>query len=152
MSGMQISYNTLLQGSGLGRLISVNILDDDLQVYLPLDHATLYIFGTYSWMCIDMDHFPSLFQTMGMEGEDPGSVDESIEIHNLGGEYLTSLGEPYNMTLRGSHVNNTDAFEQSNGTFDILAGARVELNSDIGSNATHRGLHFSVLIILAMKV
>lgn len=112
MSGMQIKYNTLLQGSGHGRLISVNILDGDSQVYLPLDHAKMYKFATTSWMCDHQDPFPSLFQTMGMEGEVPGYVDyQAMDVKSIVGEYLTSLDGPYNPTPRGSHVNDTKAFE-----------------------------------------
>jgi len=122
MSGMQISYNTLLQGSSLGRLISVKILDADSQEYLPLDHAKMYKFATDGSMCGHMDPFSSLFQTMGMKGEVPGFVDDQvINVQGIVGEYLTSLRGPYSTTLRGSHVNDTEAFEPfSFPTLDIV--------------------------------
>lgn len=121
LSGMKISYNTLLQGTGHGRLVSVDIWDADSQEYLPLQHGQMYNFVTTSWMCDQKNPFPSLFQTMGMKGEVPGSVDQSINVQSIVGEYLRSLDEPYNTTLRGSHVNDTEAFEPiSFPTLDIV--------------------------------
>ena len=111
MSGMRMSYNTLVDGSGLGRLMSVDIWDKDAQEYLPLERLKLYKFATDNWVCDHFDPYPLLFGDLQMEGEIPGSVDESINLQSIVGSYLAELNSTYNTSIRGSHVNDTGAFE-----------------------------------------
>jgi hypothetical protein len=109
MSGMKMSYNTFLNGT---RLISVDIWDDDAKGYLPLDRLKLYKFASDNWMCDHFDEFPNLLKNdLKMEGEVPGTLDETKIVQEIVADYLMSLNKTYDTTLRGSHTNNTEAFE-----------------------------------------
>mmetsp|Transcript_32654 Transcript_32654/g.39673 ORF Transcript_32654/g.39673 Transcript_32654/m.39673 type:complete len:1372 (-) Transcript_32654:215-4330(-) len=110
MSGMKISYNTLVDGSGSGRLMSVDVWDKDTQVYLPLERLKLYKFVTDRWLCTRFDPYPSLLGgELIIDGEVPGAVDSSQTVQDIVGEYLSSLNKPYNTTIQGKYVNNTYA-------------------------------------------
>ena len=112
MSGMKMTYNTLLNGTGPGRLISVDVWDRQKKEYLPLERLKLYKFASDNWMCDHFDPYPSLLGSeLVMKGEVPGTVDDSRQVQDIVGAYLTQLNETYDTTLRGSHVNDTEALE-----------------------------------------
>jgi len=112
MSGMRMSYNTLIDGAGLGRLISVDVWDKEEHTYLPLERLKLYKFATENWLCKHFDPYPSLLgNELIMEGEVAGFIDNSRTVQDIVGEYLSSLDGPFNATIQGKHVNNTDAYE-----------------------------------------
>jgi len=117
MSGMKISYNTLLDGSGPGRLMSVDVWDHEAQEYLPLERLKLYKFTTDNWMCNHFDQFPSFLKSdLVIDGESPGIVDPEnlINIQSVVGAYLVHLKElniTYDTSNQGKFVNDTNAFE-----------------------------------------
>ncbi|KAL7477242.1 hypothetical protein ACHAW6_003055 [Cyclotella cf. meneghiniana] len=115
MSGMRMTYNTQLEGSGNGRLVSVDIWDREKNEFLPLERLKLYQFVTDSYLCDYFDPYPSLFNNeLKMEGEVPGEVDDSRIVQEIVGAYLSHLdnnGITYDTSIRGSHVNDTKAFE-----------------------------------------
>ncbi|KAL7482302.1 hypothetical protein ACHAW6_007980 [Cyclotella cf. meneghiniana] len=115
MSGMRMTYNTQLEGSGKGRLISVEIWNRQKNEFLPLERLELYHFVTDSWMCDHFDPYKSFFKDeLKMEGEVPGEVDDRRTVQEIVGaylSYLTEKGITYDTSIRGSHVNDTAAFE-----------------------------------------
>ncbi|KAL3776718.1 hypothetical protein HJC23_001505 [Cyclotella cryptica] len=115
MSGLRITYNTQLPGSGNGRLISIDIWDMEKNEFLPLERLKLYRFATENWMCDSFDPFPSFFKdNLRMEGEVRGTVDDSRSVQEVVGAYLSYLsdkGISYDTSLKGSHINDTRAFE-----------------------------------------
>lgn len=115
MSGMKMTYNTLVDGPGSGRLMSVDIWDKDTQQYLPLERLKLYRFATDNWMCKGFDPYPDLFGSeLQIEGEVRGTVDRSRNVQSIVGEYMSSLNGTYDTSIRGSHINDTEAFDPMN--------------------------------------
>jgi len=112
MSGMRMTYNTLVNGTGKGRLMSVDVWDRQREEYLPLERLRLYKFVTDNWMCDHFDLFPSLFGSeLKMEGEIRGTVDKGVTVQSVVGAYLTHLNGTYDTSIRGSHINDTESFE-----------------------------------------
>jgi len=76
----------------------------------------LYKFATRPWMCNRFDQFPSLLGSdLRIEGEIPGTVDVTKPfVQEIVAKYLTDLGGTFDTSLRGSHVNDTQAFEPMN--------------------------------------
>jgi len=113
MSGMRMSYNTLVENGT--RLMSVDVWDEEVGDYLPLERLKLYKFATTSWMCNHFGLYPQLLgSNLQMEGEIPGTLDESETFQEIVADYLTELAKlniTYNTSLRGSHVNDTQAFK-----------------------------------------
>lgn len=115
MSGMRMTYNTLVNGTGSGRLMSVDVWDKDAQEYLPLERLRLYKFATDNWMCQGFDPYPSIFGSeLRMKGERMGEVDKTRSVQGLVGSYLTNLGGAYDTSIRGRLVNDTTAFVPMN--------------------------------------
>eukprot|EP00584_Thalassiosira_punctigera_P010678 CAMPEP_0172535426 /NCGR_PEP_ID=MMETSP1067-20121228/7438_1 /TAXON_ID=265564 ORGANISM="Thalassiosira punctigera, Strain Tpunct2005C2" /NCGR_SAMPLE_ID=MMETSP1067 /ASSEMBLY_ACC=CAM_ASM_000444 /LENGTH=1140 /DNA_ID=CAMNT_0013320359 /DNA_START=87 /DNA_END=3509 /DNA_ORIENTATION=+ len=115
MSGMRMSYNTLVDGSGSGRLMSVEIWDNDAQEYLPLERLKLYKFAADNWMCQHFDPYPSLLgRKLEIQGEEPGEVDKHRNVQGIVGEYLTALEETYNTSIQGRLINDAEAFDPLN--------------------------------------
>ncbi|KAL9186795.1 hypothetical protein ACHAXT_010515 [Thalassiosira profunda] len=111
LSGMRMTYNTLVEGDGTGRLMAVEVWDKEEKKYLPLERLKLYTFATDSWMCGGFDPFPSLLgEELVIEGEVPGSVDLNENIQSIVGEYLTELDKPYKTSIQQRLVNDTKAF------------------------------------------
>lgn len=46
MSGMKMTYNTLVGGGGKGRLMSVDVYDRESKEYRPLERLKLYKFAS----------------------------------------------------------------------------------------------------------
>ena len=112
MSSMKMTYNTLLNGTGSGRLISVEVYDRQNNTYLPLERLKLYKFATDNWMCDQFDPYPSLLGSeLSIVGEIPGTVAKNAPIQDIVSAYLTDLNTTYDTSIRGSHTNNTQAFE-----------------------------------------
>jgi hypothetical protein len=115
MSGLRMTYNTQLKGSGKGRLISIDIWDREKDEFLPLERLKLYRFVTDNYMCDHFKPYPSYFKDdLTMEGEVRGEVDDSRTVQEIVGAYLlhlTDMGIIYDTSIRGSHVNDTEAFE-----------------------------------------
>jgi len=113
MSGMRMSYNTLVEGDT--RLMSVDVWDEEVGDYLPLERLKLYKFATTSWVCNHFGLYPQLLgSNLQMEGEIPGTVDESEPLQEIVADYLNELAKlniTYDTSLRKSHVNDTQAFE-----------------------------------------
>lgn len=55
-----MTYNTELDGSDAGRLISVDVWDNETEDYVPLERLKMYKFATDSWMCDHFTPYPSL--------------------------------------------------------------------------------------------
>lgn len=55
-----MTYNTLVNGTGAGRLMAVDVWDEDEQMYKPLERLKLYRFASDSWMCGAFDPYPAL--------------------------------------------------------------------------------------------
>jgi hypothetical protein len=112
--GIKITYNTQLDPES-GRLIFIDVWDQEKKEYLPLERLKLYKFATDNWMCDHFDPYPSLLKGFTIEGEVDGVVDTSRPIQDIVGSYLSDLsdlGITYDTSTRGSHINNTEALEQ----------------------------------------
>jgi hypothetical protein len=111
---MKMTYNTELEGTDAGRLIAVDVWDKVKEDYVPLERLKMYKFATDNWMCDYFDPYPSLLKELTMDGEVNGVVDTSTPIQDIVGSYLlhlSDLGITYDTSYRGSHVNDTEAFE-----------------------------------------
>ena len=109
-----MTYNTELNGSSEGRLISVDVWDKSKDAYVPLERLKLYKFATDNWMCDHFDPYPSMLKELTIQGEVNGAVDTSRPIQDVVGGYLSHLSDldmSYDTSLRGSHVNDTDSLE-----------------------------------------
>ncbi|KAL7529722.1 hypothetical protein ACHAXR_009329 [Thalassiosira sp. AJA248-18] len=112
MSGMRMTYNTLVDGSGPGRLMAVEMWNKDKNSYVPLERLRLYRFATDSWMCNGFDPYPSLFGSeLQIDGEVPGVVDMNMNVQSKVGDYLMHLNTTYDTSIQGRLVNDTEAFE-----------------------------------------
>jgi len=112
VSGVRVTYNTKLPSSG--RLIAVDIWDDEKQEYAPVERLKLYKLATSSWECSGFYPFNELLgANLTMEGEIPASTTEEL-MQDVVGQYLAQLntdGISYNASIQGRLVNNTDALE-----------------------------------------
>jgi hypothetical protein len=108
VSGMQVTYNTELEGS---RLVAVDIWDDDEGKYIPLDRLRLYKFATESYVCAGFKPYPALTgDDLVLEGEIPGTIGDLV-IQNLVADYLGQLEEWYDTSIQGRLRNDTSVIE-----------------------------------------
>jgi len=112
---MRYTYNTELKGSGRGRLVSVDIWDDEQGAYLPLERLRMYKFATDNFLCKIWEPYSDLLGSdLTIKGEVPGVVHDSTILQDLVAEYLSHLDEPYDTSIQGRLQNNTDALEPMN--------------------------------------
>ena len=112
---MRYTYNTELKGSGRGRLISIDIWDDEQNAYLPLERLRMYKFATDSFLCNVWEPYSDLLGSdLTIKGEVPGVVDDGKIVQDLVAEYLSHLDKPYDTSIQGRLQNNTDALEPMN--------------------------------------
>ena len=112
LSGMQVVYNTQIP-IGTSRIIGMKVWDDDEEKWLDVERLSMYSFVTDSYMCSAYDPFPEFLGANGnytLEGEVPGTVNDYL-VQNVVAEYLGQLEEPYNASIHGRLVNNTEVFE-----------------------------------------
>ena len=111
VSGMRVTYNTKMKGS---RLVAMDVWNKTEEKYLPLERLRLYKFVTDSWNCGGFKPFPTLLgEALVWPGEEPGTTSD-ILIQNVVGDYLSDLGEPYVVGIKGRLVNDTSATESLN--------------------------------------
>ena len=115
VSGARVTYNTKLPSSG--RLISVEIWDEENQLYTPVERLRLYKLASSSWECSGFYPFTELLGgNLTMEGEVPASTTEEL-MQDVVGEYLRQLnvnGTSYNATVQGRLVDDTEALTPMN--------------------------------------
>jgi len=102
-SGLRVVYNTEWEGS---RIVSIHVLNQTTNTYLPIERLKLYTFATDSFLCGVYDQFPSLLTDLKVEGEVPGRIGNLLE-QQIVADYLSSLDAPYNTTVQGRYQNNT---------------------------------------------
>jgi hypothetical protein len=110
-SGMRVTYNPQLSGS---RLIAIEVWDQNIARYEPLERLRMYRFATDSNLCQKKNPFPNfLGPNFAVEGEIQGAVgDESQQ--NIVGQYLAQLDLPYEASLFNRLRNNVSSLETLN--------------------------------------
>jgi hypothetical protein len=108
VSGIRYTYNTELEAP---RLIALEIWDDVRKSYKPVERLQLYRFATGSWMCSGFDPFPNMLRDeLKVEGEKSATIGDTL-LQNIVGDYLGSLEEPYDTSVKGRLLNDTSATE-----------------------------------------
>ncbi|CAB9516278.1 acid type B receptor subunit 2 [Seminavis robusta] len=109
VSGARITYNTELNTS---RLISMEIWDNKMQDYKPVDRLKIYKVASSSWECDGFAPVPDYLTTaLVMKGERPAEITDEL-IQNVVGSYLKSLnGTVYDTSIKGRLINDTDSLE-----------------------------------------
>lgn len=155
MSGMKVTYNTLLEGS---RIISIDILNKDTDEYEPIERLKLYNFATDSFLCNAYTPFPEyLGDNLMLEGERQGSIRNELfqEILSVYMNETTTIGEPYDTTTLGRLVNDTSAYDilnlvqlESECTegmyFDETILSCANCTSNVGVDLSKKTLEFEV--------
>ena len=106
VSGIRYTYNTQLEAP---RLVALEIWDDSLQQYNPVERLKMYKFATSSWMCSGFDPFPTMLtEELTVEGEEEARIGDTL-LQNIVGDYLGYLEIPYEAGIKGRLVNDTSA-------------------------------------------
>jgi 7 transmembrane sweet-taste receptor of 3 GCPR/5'-nucleotidase, C-terminal domain len=123
-SSVRVTYNTRLNkttttavlSSSPSRLVSIEVWNETMHDFEPLERLKLYPFATDSWMCQGFDPFPALLgsEMLVIPGEEPGVVHGGglLSYQNVVAEYLTFRNATknaawYNTTIQGRLVNDT---------------------------------------------
>ena len=115
VSGLRISYNLGLANTT--RLVRMEVWDKGTESYQDVDRLGLYSFVTDSYLCSGFVGYPRLLgaESLVIEGEVPGEVDDGIIIQAVVADYLSQLGRPYNPNEFGPRlVNQTDVMTPLN--------------------------------------
>lgn len=106
--GAKIVYNTQLPGGD--RLVSIDMFDKVQKKYLPLDRLRMYTFATDSYLCGGQKDFSQLTgPNFVVDGEVPGTIDNTALQQEVVARYLSQLSGPYHPSLEGRLFNDTDA-------------------------------------------
>jgi 7 transmembrane sweet-taste receptor of 3 GCPR/5'-nucleotidase, C-terminal domain len=122
VSGMRVTYNTNLpitssssnaSSSNTTRLVALDVWNETAQSYVPIQRLELYTFVTDSYMCGSFEPFNQLLgkEMLVIPGEEPGVIHDGDLLQNIVGDYLQQLEMPYNASIFGRLVNQTDALQ-----------------------------------------
>lgn len=105
VSGLRYTYNTQLEAP---RLVNLEIWDNEVGAYVPVDRLSFYKFATSSWMCGGFDPYPAMLSedSLTIPGEEAGTVGGEL-FQNLVGDYLAQLESPYDTSIQKRLVNDT---------------------------------------------
>ena len=114
VSGLQVVYNTQIE-RGSSRIISIKVWNQEEEEWLPVEPLSMYKFATDSFVCSAYDPYPDFLGangnfTLQNSGEIPAVVGDEL-VQNAVAEYLTQLDEPYEASITGRLVNNTEVFD-----------------------------------------
>ena len=114
VSGLQVVYNTQIE-RGSPRIISIKVWNQEEKDWLPVEQLSMYKFATDSFVCSAYDPYPDFLGangnfTLENSGETPGTVGDEL-VQNSVAEYLAQLDEPYEASITGRLVNNTEVFD-----------------------------------------
>ena len=115
VSGLRISYNLGLANTT--RLVAIEVWDKATRSFQEVERLGLYSFVTVSYMCSGFVEYPNLLgpETLVLEGEVPGEIEDAIIIQTVVADYLSQLEEAYDPRIPGNRlVNRTDIMEPLN--------------------------------------